>query len=213
MYILTNAELTKGTSGGSSSSCGAGTPDQYEDLQRTIRTRVEEALGVETLNRVECRDTFQITGSDTRECLLRTANAFLTLDTPVFLDSEGEVLEITPSLVDRKYGVITVTLDPGTYTVEYTSGFEAEPGSNVYKFLPDWMKSIALTIAFLWRRSMNVAAADKTSSHYDLNTSIVRELNARIFNRYDRPRAMHEFHMTHQRRVITEDDSGEWNEW
>lgn len=211
MYILTNTELTKGTSSGSSNACGAGTPDQFEDLQRTIRTRVEEALGIETLDRVDCRDTFQITGCGPQVCLLRTANAFLTLDTPVFLDSAGEVLEITPSLVDRKYGVITVTLDPGTYTMTYTSGFLADAGSKVYNGLPDWVKSIALSTVLLWRRSMNLAAADKTSSHFDLNASIVRELNARIFNRYDRPRFMHEFPVKSQRRAAG--TTGDWNEW
>ena len=211
MYILNNTELTKGTSGGTDNLCGAGTPDRFEDLQRTIRTRVEEALGIETLDRVDCRDTFQITGCAAQECLLRTANAFLTLDTPVFLDSAGEVLEITPSLVDRKYGVITVTLDPGTYTVTYTSGFEADPGSNVYKALPDWVKSIALTTVFMWRRSTNLAATDRNSSHQDLNASIVRELNARIFSRYDRPRFMHEFPVKSARRAAG--TTGDWNEW
>jgi hypothetical protein len=141
--------------------------------------------------------------------MLRLANAFLTSEAPVFLDSAGEVLEITPSLVDRKYGVITVTLEPGTYTVTYTSGFTAE--EDIYVDVPDWMKSIALSVMFLWLRSMGLAAASKTASHHDLNMSIVRELRARIYERYDRPRANHEFHVKGERRAVG--DTGDWNEW
>lgn len=211
MYILSAQDIMKGSSAGLGNECGTPAGDRFEDLQRTIRTRVEEALGVDTLDRVECRDTFQITGSYAQLCNLRLANGFLTPDAIAFHSVDDEVLDVTGWLVERRYGLIQVKLSPGTYKVLYKSGFAVEDGTDVYLGLPDWVKSIALSVMFMWRRSMNISASSKTASHYDLTSSIRRELMARIYERYDRPRTFQEFHLIGERRAVGSTEG--WNQW
>lgn len=213
MYILSIQDIQAGVSAGSKitdSECCAPAPGDFNEVLSTIGTRVEEALGVETLRRVECQDTFVIHGYSNDPRLLRLANAFLTSELPVFVDAEGEVVEIQAE-VDRKYGIVRVVLQPGKYTVRYTSGFLADDNTKTYKDVPDWMKSIALAVYFLWRRSMNRGVAPKDISHKGLLDGMVRELNARIYNRYDRPRAFVETHLIHERREVG--SSGEWLQW
>lgn len=213
MYILTAAEIASGRApqlGGGTECCE---PEQsaFNGLQTTMRTRVEEALGIETLDRVDCRDSFDLVGLDTQPRSLRLANAFLTTATPVIKDAAGEVVADLSLTVDRKYGMVYVALPGGKYTVEYTSGFEVDEGTKVYKSLPDWVKSIALNVMQLWRRSMNLGASPKDISHAALLAGMVRELNARIYNRYDRPRMGVQFYDISQRRAAG--TTGDWNEW
>lgn len=213
MYILSIKDIQAGIAAGGKSSdseCCAPAPSEFNELLSTIGSRVEEALGVESLKRADCRDTFQVKGRSSEPRGLRLANAFLTTDLPVFLNVEGEAVE-TQAKVDRKYGIVYAVLEPGEYTVQYTSGFLAEVGTLTYIGTPDWMKSIALTVYFLWRRSMNRGASPKDISHKGLIDGMVRELNARIYNRYDRPRVNLEFYLTHQHRAPGSTE--EWAEW
>lgn len=213
MYILSAAEIASGRASklGDDSTCCEPEQSAFNGLQTTMRTRVEEALGIETLDRVDCRDSFNLPGVETQSRSMRLANAFLTTATPVIKDAAGEVVTDLTLTVDRKFGIVTVDLPGGTYTVEYTSGFEIEEGTKVYVGLPDWVKSIALNIMLLWRRSMNLGASPKDISHAALTNGMIRELNARVYNRYDRPRANKLFHDIAQRRAAG--TTGDWNEW
>lgn len=214
MYILTAAEIAAGRASklGDDSTCCEPEQSAFNGLQTTMRTRVEEALGIETLDRVDCRDSFNLPGLVTQTHSMRLANAFLTPATPVIKDADGEVVTDLTLTVDRKYGIVTVDLPGGKYTVEYTSGFEVDAGTKVYKALPESMKSIALNVMILWRRSMNLGASPKDISHAALTAGMIRELNARIYNWYDRPRYDKVFHDVSQRRVAGDED-GDWNEW
>jgi hypothetical protein len=214
MYILTAAEITSGLAGKFSSddpACCVPEQSAFDGIQTTIRTRVEEALGIETLDRVDCRDSFNLPGTYTMTHSMRLANAFLTTATPVIKDADGEVVTDLALTVDRKYGIVTVALPGGTYFVEYTSGFEIVEETKVYKDLPDWVKSIALSTMMVWRRSMNLGAAPKDISHSALTHGMIRELHARIYNRYDRPRAEKVFYDIGQHRAAG--TTGDWNEW
>jgi hypothetical protein len=217
MYILTAEDIMKGTEAGSAgSACGTPAQDRFDDLQRIIRTRVEEALGVDTLDRVECRDSFTFVGRNSSHRNLRLANAFIDATGVSIIGSDGLALDFVedrPALViDRKYGIIKgAFLEPGTYTVHYTSGFVAEDGTKVYQGLPDWVKSIALTTFFLWRRAMNRGASPKDISHSALTNGMIRELHARVFQRYDRPRVDMAFHDSSERRPAG--STGEWSAW
>ena len=209
MYILTAEDITKGVSAMSAGGdCCTPGSDQFNGIQREIRTRVEGCLEVQALARLENRDTFEVFGAFQQRVKLRLGNAFLTNDPVRFVDEAGEDLEIAITQVDRLYGIVIVTLDPGTYRVAYKSGFTVD-GYNVFVQVPDWMKSIALATLLNWQRAMGLKVS-KEVSHSALSHSLLRELHARVYERYMRPRAEVTYSQVHEQR---EDANGEWLQW
>lgn len=215
MYILTAEELSQGNNGlKASGACGTEPQESFNSIQNLMRTRVEEALEIMTLSRLEFRDTFQVTGNYTIARNLRLANAFLTADAVVIKDADGVVVEVT-ALVDRYNGVVTAPLYAGQYTVTYISGFTAEEGTNVFIGVPEWMKSIALSTMFLWLRAMFRTGGSKDTSHSALTQGMIRELHARVYARYMRPRNGHDFPLISENRAVAVDpeEPGEWKQW
>lgn len=212
MYILSSEDITKGTSAnldqGAGASCCTPGPGGFDSIQREIRTRVEGCLEVQALARLQNKDTFVVSGAFQQRLTLRLANAFLSADPVRFVNEDEEDLEIAISQVNRLHGLVTVTLDPGTYQIMYTSGFTAD-SYKVFEKVPDWMKSIALAALLNWLRSMGLKTS-KDVSHSALSRSALRELHARVYERYQRQRAEVTYPDVHEQR---EGDNGDWLQW
>lgn len=217
MYILSATDLVDGNAGITGSggrACGVPPQGQFNTMQDAIRSRVESALEIATLSRMECQDTFELTGRYTERRRLRLTNGFV--HTIQFVQADGEPYhpDTAPvaQYVDRAKGIIDVDLGAGKFIVRYTSGFLADAGTKVYKDLPDWVQSIALNTMFLWLRSMNRGTAIKDISQTALTTGMIRELHARVYSRYQRPRVDCAFPVVYERRPVS-DTPGEWLQW
>jgi len=213
MYILTATEIAEGSGGiqgANGTPCGTPPQSQFNSLQDVIRSRVEAALEIGSLRRYECQDTFEVSGRYSEMRRLRLTNGFV--QSVSFLDAAGEPLIDTPAThFDGYYGIVTHPLSAGVVTVQYVSGFLAD-SSKVFQDLPDWVKPIALNVMFLWLRSMNRGAAIKDISQASLTAGMIRELTARVGNRYQRPRVGCIFPTTHKHRLIS-DPVSEWKQW
>lgn len=192
MYLVSYQEiesLSKGLAVSNGMCCGSPETDALDTLQRAIRSRVEAACNIESLTRYTWADTFQIPQiSANRPVVLRLTNAFI--DNPegvVIKDSSASAIDCTMD-VDQRMGMVELTLPAGRYSVEYASGFEADPTTRVFKKTPDWMHAIALVAARDWLVTTNSGSIPKDVALGDLTASIKRLIHSYVYSRYDRPR-------------------------
>ena len=193
---------------------GSGDPQLLESLLH-MTSRVEAALEVRGLARKACTDTYDVVsfsrGLSGQRRGYRLSNMFLT-DDPVTLsgmfDQYGEPIT-TPELVDKELGVVYASPYSifGTVSVAYTSGFtvaadvstdddiHANPNYRPGLLVPDALCAIATEFLVRWQRA--ALLTPKAPKEYGflptITDELMRDLRARINNRYQRPRANLEF--------------------
>lgn len=193
MYLITTEQMRDTMAGltiGGQQHCGVPNTQVFDTLQRNIRTRVESALNIEQIARGSWIDTFYISPQQAnRPVALRLTNAFLEApEATVITLLDGSATDCTMD-VDSRYGIVYTTLPAGDYKVAYVAGFEAEAGSKVFKRLPDWLVSVATAVMAGWLRATAVTGVPAHVSLGDLTPALQREIQTRIYERYDRPRA------------------------
>lgn len=163
---------------------------RYSSPLALIKTRCEELMEIDTLDRASYTDTFQVTGKTTREHVLRLTNGFLTSTPAVavtFLDDFDTPVGGNYD-IDVEKGTVSVRLAPGRYRVTYTSGFEAD-ADGVFIDVPDWLQSIAkMAMAIHYRLTTNADKTPANVSYADIIEAMRRDLYVRVTKRYNRPR-------------------------
>ena len=192
--------------------CGGSSPEDGDPRLSQLLTymlpRLEGALNVESLVRGNFVDHFftpampPYSRGERNEQAFRLSNGFVLPESVVVTDPEGIVYPYAevPSL-NADTGVLRInSWTRGTYSVAYTSGFAPEPipdplpdpynaEMRVLEGVPDWMKAIVIHLLVIWFRTAQVQPRwNKDLSFAQVDTALRRELYARIYEKYDRPR-------------------------
>lgn len=178
-------------------------------ILRLITPRLEGALNVASLTRGAFSDYFYLSCMGTGTCepslsQLRLSNGFIVPGSISVYDPDNEVVLTSTdadSATDLDHGIVNLSSwRRGMYRVGYTSGFEPdaapttppdwfEDGDRVLKDIPDWMKGIAVNLMILWYRTALLAPKHtKEISYVAVDAALRRELYARVYERYMRPR-------------------------
>lgn len=198
--------------------CGGSSPSADDaalvSILGFVTTRVEDALDVYSLTLCESYDKFRVKAmpamnsrrrTDPEPRLsLRLSNGFVVVGSIVVIDPFGAEIDLeTLADVDYEVGVINLSSwSRGTYKVTYHSGFEpeAEPvpvplnydeDGRVLLLVPDWIKAIAIGALVTWYRTMFLQPKGGTAkdlAHRSISDAIYKEIMARIYKRYLRPR-------------------------
>ena len=197
--------------------CGGAAPDtddpQLLALLAGMTERLAAAMNVNTLVRGTFMDRFyldrmpeQYPSRGPRKVSVRLSNAYLVGESFTLYDEDGEEVtdtDVVPNAArtDAKYGVIDFTTwDRGYYTLEYDAGFELPDPTPVGKPLaaplpvlidtPEWMRHVVTMFLVSWYRAIVLQPkTPKDMNHTALMTSLQRELQSRIYEAYQRPRA------------------------
>lgn len=201
MYITTLAEvqsLLDGVQFNKAGCCGGAPTDALDTFLRNMRTRVESALNIESLERYTWRDTFEIDRCHSgRPVSLRLTNAFINEPESVKITTRNGT-ELFPGVpdpdahwadeVDCRLGVVHLgSATSGIVKVEYVSGFEVDD-DKVFTKTPDWMHTVALAALRTWMLGAQKVAGTDQVALRDMAAQANRELMVRIYERYDRPR-------------------------
>lgn len=180
--VLSNQQMQGRLTGGLDTS-------GYREPLALTKTRCEELLQVDTLDLTTTVDFFRIEGSRARPCMLRLSNAFLT-DDPLISYLDDEVVRGSDRAeVDKRKGIVYVDLMPGVYKVAYTSGFTADPDSQVYQGIPVWLQSIAKYVLIgHYRLTNKVGETAANVKFLDLQQATLKETYTRATQRFHRPR-------------------------
>lgn len=199
----TVAELIRATCGGRTP---AGDDKDLYAVLRYLTPRVESALNVDSLSRGVFTDTFFLPsqGSSGRPLGLRLSNGFIVPDSIQVLDASGnEVSADSRDLLgdDLENGVVSVaSWARGRCIVKYESGFEIAdlptpapewmtPDDRILVGVPDWMVSVITHfLVLLYRTARAAPTVNEKISYGQVDLAIRRELHARIYERYMRPR-------------------------
>lgn len=174
-----------------------GVPDVsgYRAVLELITTRCEELLEVGSLSRRVTTDYFEMTGRRPMDRRLRLSGGFLTSEPAdmVFMDLQGTALTYTNE-VDHEKGVVDLFNVPaGRLRITYVHGFLADEDL-IFQNVPDWLKSIAKYAIQLHYRLTSMASATPANVSYAaLLSEVRRELQARVYKRWQRPRVGMEF--------------------
>lgn len=186
--------------------CGAGSPDaddpQLVSILSGVTPRVEGAMNVNSLTRGTHIDRFYLKAMPLQgdygpvRTSVRLSNGYLT-DTPLTLrDEDGVVVTDEDALpvansLDRELGTFDFKeWDRGYYSLEYESGFEVDTTTDTYIDVPRWMKDVATIYLVSWFRRVYVTPKiPKGVSIAGLLAGLDRELMARVYEKYQRPRA------------------------
>lgn len=192
--------------------CGGSAPTA-EDQQllstlRYITPRVEGALNVDSLVRHQCQDVFFLGSMQSAQIhrqrvSMLLSNAFIVPGSVSIQLASGSPITgaDADALVDFKYGVVTLeSWERGACVIDYESGFaypaapEPPPEgydieNSVLEDVPDWIKSIAISMLVIWYRTTVLAPRfPKDISFGQVSQAMNRELYARIYEKYMRPR-------------------------
>jgi len=186
-----------GLSGNQSTTTGTETI-KLTAMMDSVHSRIEELLNVRSLERLAYVDTFGIPSGRRRSSeSLRLTAGFVRTDAPIqVLDSFGDALNEDLLSVDHENGIINVnTTLSGTYKVSYVAGFAVANESigeghwQVYADAPQWLSGIVYTLAVQWFRVVALRPNLPDNVNYRaLLDALYREVAARIYSRYMRPR-------------------------
>jgi hypothetical protein len=180
-----------------------------------ITPRMEDSLNVASLPRRENRDIFEMLRKPEHRCqypvdiygiqtVIRLTNGFLVPDTYTLVDPLGNEVDMADTDivdVDREQGLLRL-MDwrKGYYSFTYTAGFEPagdppeeetplDADTRVLANIPVWMKAIVIDCLVLWYRTVMLKpTADKDLSYSGMIKELHREIAARVYMRYMRPR-------------------------
>lgn len=208
MLVMSPSEVTTALG----ANCGGGAVEDLDQtmvrILRLITPRLEGALNVESLTRQPFTDFFYLSamprGCDPAQSELRLSNGFLVPGTISIIDPNGAtVLSGTDAddVCDMQKGVVNLSSwQRGNYRVAYQSGFvpgdDPDPKPDwfveedkVLQDVPDWMKGIVVHLVSIWYRSVPAQIkAPKDISYAAVDQSLRRELYARVYEKYMRPR-------------------------
>jgi hypothetical protein len=202
MLLMTVAEAA----GAIGAKCGGTAPDadsELADILKLMTSRVEDCLEVKSLESAEVTDRFTLSYKPTASRFarvdppkvgLRLTNAFLVADSLTITDPDGEELDLTDEAlalqVRHELGIVTLyDWCAGPHLVTYTSGFEVDEETDVAVDVPDWMKAICIEVLVMWYRSVRLSPKrGKDIPWAQVDEMLKRDLAARIYKRYDRPR-------------------------
>lgn len=166
------------------------TVDQLSGVLLMAQTRLETSLGIDSFERAQYTDIFEIE-DDSDHHLVRLVNGFVVASiAPV-------ATQVAPNTATAPYdrllpdlGVIRYKgMKRGErYSITYTSGFEKDD-KNVAKNVPDWLRGICITMILHWYRiGILNPRVPEGASYTAIIDSAIREILARVYMRYDRPR-------------------------
>lgn len=197
-----------------SSPSGAGDEAFLEQL-RLLTPRMEAALEVRTLESTSAVDTFRSPQCAAERLLpFRLTNGFVDPDSVRVsgaYDSNGNTITV-PHHVDEELGIVRLTDAISYYTegggsirISYDCGFNipakgpndtdvhADVAYRVAIGVPDWLSGLVVDALINWRR--NNQATPQVTKEYGflptLNDAVLRDIKARLYGRFQRPRAMH----------------------
>ncbi|MEG1121279.1 MAG: hypothetical protein RSE62_03650 [Citrobacter sp.] len=179
-----------------SPSGGAGNTDLniLKAVIESVRTRVEATMNVSTLKRVNCVDIFDVK-SDGAEVAFRLSNGFIKRDSVSVVGSDGSIL------IDHRLGIVRVAnCATGRYTISYASGFEVDTG-DIAIDVPDDIQGFIIPAVTLWLRTTVLTLKLPTMqglSLEHLTAPLLRDIAARIYGSYDRPRATVEWPLLYE---------------
>ena len=197
--------------------CGGSAPSAADPaliaILNMMTPRVESALNVYSLTRMTVNERVEF-GTAGRNCHwhggnppptlnLRLSNGFLVAGTLVLRDPDGVEIDLTTiGDVDLELGTVSLTSwCKGSHTLTYESGFT--PGdvldpnypdpenseSRVLQGIPAWMQALAVEYLTLWyRTSVTSPKATKDLSYASVGNALQREITARVYGKYQRPR-------------------------
>lgn len=187
MYLLTAEQIVTLMSNSPNQGIISGIQNVsgYSSPLALIKTRCEELLEVESLDRRTVVDTFTFEGSGTRNRMLRLSNAFLATE-PLLLTTFDDQATDYVLTVDREKGIVYGGVGSGTYKVAYTSGFAVDE-DNFYIGVPDWLQSIA-KLAYIVHLRLTSQAKVQDVNYAELHEAVRQDLYARVTKRWQRPR-------------------------
>lgn len=135
---------------------------------------------------------------------LRLSNGFVVPDSITITAPDGTIVT-APEPIDANLDTGIVKLDSwsrGLYSVAYTSGFlptdppdpipvdgSYDPENRVLQNVPEFLKGITIGLMIMWyRTTMLQPKVSKEISYGQVDAALRRELYARIYEKYDRPR-------------------------
>jgi len=193
MYLLTPTEIAQALQ---RSNCRADdtTVDSLAMILLMAQTRIEEALEVASLEYGTFTDVFEVTDANVLRREVRLVNAFLDPSMPIVLARPGIAIDpdddpYVPYKVVPDTGILTLDgLGRGQYGITYSGGFKKD-ADNYAQDVPEWIKTLCVTMVLHWYRvGMLSPAVPENVSYAALINSAVREIMTRKYMRYDRPR-------------------------
>lgn len=186
--------------------CGGATPDATDPQLLAILSgltgRLAAAMNVNSLEYDTYTDRFYLEQMPSSrgprgpvKTSVRLSNGFVDSSSFILYDEDGEVVtgtDVTPMAMqtDAVYGIVDFKCwDRGYYSLVYEAGFGADENS-VLTDTPEWMKHVVTLYLVTWYRAIFLQPkSPKDMSHAALMTSLQRELHARVYEKYQRPRA------------------------
>lgn len=193
---------------------GADDPQLIAAL-RYMTPRIEGAFNVHSLTRGKWIDTFYCSGMPCRgernEQALLLSNGFVVDGSISITAPDGTTMTGAELLaledpytgnVDLPHGVVTLRQwSRGVYAVTYDSGFEAptppdpvppnyRPEDQVLLNVPDFIKGIVSALLVRWFRTVyvNPKFANRNISFAQVDALLSKEIYARVYEKYMRPR-------------------------
>lgn len=191
--------------------CGGSAPSnddaQLMRILRYLTPRVEGALNVQTISREAGEDRFYLSSMPSSverpmtQMLL--TNGFIVPGTVVITPPLGDVISGAEAdeLTDHLYGTVTLeSWSRGMYKVAYQSGYEVpanpdplpagfDANDKVLMNVPDFIKGIVSAVLVVYYRSGTlVSRASKEISFGQVAKQLEREIYARVYEKYQRPR-------------------------
>jgi hypothetical protein len=191
--------------------CGGTITSDNEGILSTLELllpRVEDAMNVASLTWGETTDTFQFPAAKPDQAnetiSFRLSNGYVanSQDHPIVItDSYGNAATVFSA--DLRYGVVAANgLKAGTWTIRYFAGFDVPvvdpdvdpPLPVIFAGVPAWIDGLIVALLVLWYRTEKLNPMVPQNYRYgELIAPLRREVYARIYGRYMRPRFGVEF--------------------
>jgi len=208
MLLMSPSEAALGIGAKCGGSSPADDDPQMVRILRYITPRIEGALNVKSIERKAWRDSFYVGSMPCHstgrvELSLLLSNGFVLPSNVVITLPSGATLTgaEASACLHAELGYVTLeSWTRGIVTVDYESGFEvpADPdpvptpfdeNDKVLLGVPDWIKGIATQLLIVWYRTAVLNPKfPKEISFGQVDSLLKRELYARVYEKYMRPR-------------------------
>lgn len=209
MLLMSPSEAALGIGAKCGGSSPADDDPQMVRILRYITPRIEGALNVKSIQRKTWRDSFYVPSMPCNtagrvELSLLLSNGFVLPSNVVITMPSGTTITgaEASACLQAELGVVKLeSWTRGIVTVDYESGFEVpadpdplptpapDPEDKVLLGVPDWMKGIATQLLIVWyRTSVLNPKFPKEISFGQVDSLLKRELYARVYEKYMRPR-------------------------
>ncbi len=194
-HLKSPEQIAKAIGAVSNGTLPSATDEKFLAMLDAVHPRLEEALNIPTLVLSDYTDTFEVAKRfpSTIE-VFRLTGGFLTNDEVTVTDANGDTIDASRLLINRAMGTIGIErVATGRYTVTYRAGFAVQDGTTELYDVPDehkWLGECLIAHALIWFRTMqSQIKAPEGISFNAIMTPLYRDLQSRIYMRYQRPRA------------------------